>query len=364
MTLITQLKAIPDPRCHRGQRHALWLILLLSLLGSLCGYWGYRPLAAFSRKHHTEWCALLDLPDQTPVPSYSTFRRVFQTLDAQVWVTVFNQWATQHAPDLAGRVLAIDGKSIRCTSTGGHSAVQDFVSLVSVYGHDDEGVVQLQLMHNKQVSEIEVAKRLVQQLPESTGASCLTLDALHTQTETVKTLHECNQQYVIGLKPNQPSLYRTAEDLHQHATALSVATETDSSHGRSVQRLVWVYAAPQHLKAKWQGVTTLIWVERQGTRNQQSFRHQHCYLSNAQFTAAEFLTRIRGHWQIENRLHWVKDVTFKEDNPLRRGGHAPVTWAIFHSFCITLARRLHFRTVPDCCRDFANQVVKVFHLLV
>ncbi|BAU12557.1 putative transposase [Leptolyngbya sp. NIES-3755] len=141
MTLIEQLKQIHDPRCQRGQRHALWLILFLSLLGSLCGYWGYRPLAAFSHKHHAEWCALLDLSDTTPVPSYSTFRRVFQSMDAAIWVGLFNEWASGHAADLAGRVLAIDGKSIRCTSSGGHSAMQDFISLVSVYGHDDEGVL-------------------------------------------------------------------------------------------------------------------------------------------------------------------------------------------------------------------------------
>lgn len=364
MTLIEQLKQIYDPRNQRGQRHALWLILFLSLLGSLCGYWGYRPLAAFSRKHHGQWCVLLNLPETTPVPSYSTFRRMFQTLDAAVWVAVFNEWASLHAPDLAGRVLAIAGKSIRCTSSGGHSAMQDFVSLVSVYGHEDEGVVQLQLMHNKQVSEIEVAKHLIQQLPTSSGASCLTLDALHAQTETVNLLQQHHQDFVIGLKPNQPTLYRTAEDLHRYATALSVATETEQCHGRAVQRRAWVYSAPEALKPKWHGLATLVWVERRGTRNQQPFEHLHCYLSNCTLDATEFLRRIRQHWHIENGLHWVKDVTFNEDNPLRRGGHAPVTWAIFHSFCITLARRLHFRTVPDCLRDFANQVAQVFQLLV
>ncbi|BAU12554.1 transposase [Leptolyngbya sp. NIES-3755] len=205
---------------------------------------------------------------------------------------------------------------------------------------------------------------MIQHLPASSGASCLTLDALHAQTETVKLLSAHHQDFVIGLKPNQPTLYGAAEDLHHHATALSVATETEQRHGRTVQRFAWVYAIPASLQSKWQGVATLIWVERQGSRNQQPFQHQHCYLSSCTLDATEFLRRIRQHWHIENRLHWVKDVTFNEDNPLRRGGHAPVTWAIFHSFCITLARRLHFRTVPDCLRDFANQVEQVFHLLV
>lgn len=363
MTLIDQLKTIPDPRCLKGRRHPLWLILFLSLWGSLCGYWGYRPLADFSRNHHSHLCQLLGLPETTRMPSYSTFRRLFQQVEAQAWVDVFNSWSLLHAPDLAGRWLSIDGKSIKCTSCGGNSAAQDFVSLVSVYGHQDEGVVQLQLMHNKEVSEIEVAKQLLRQLPP-TLASCLTLDALHAQTETVTLLHQQQQAYVIGLKENQPKLYRTAQTLREQTSPLSVATQAEVAHGRRVQRSAWVYAAPATVQPKWSGLTRFIWVERQGWRGQQFFQQTHCYLSSACLSATEFLQRIRHHWHIENGLHWVKDVTFKEDNPLRRGGQAPVTWAIFHSFCITLARRLGFRTVPDCQRDLANQLDEVFHLLV
>lgn len=363
MTLIEQLKTIPDPRCRKGRKHALWFVLFLSLVGSLCNHWGYRPLANFSRKHHAKLCQLVELPTTTPMPSYSTFRRVFQTVDAQRWVTVFNVWTLQHLSDESGRWLAIDGKSIKCTSIGGHSKDQDFVSLVSVYGHRNEGVVQLQLLHNKHGSEIEVAKQLVKRLP-ATLAQTVTLDALHTQTETVKTLAELKIQYVIGLKANQPTLYQTAQALRLHAQALSTTTETEHRHGRSVQRTVWVYAAPSQLLQKWHSLATLVWIERRGTRNTQPFHETHCYLSSASFDAQTFLQLIRGHWQIENCLHWVKDVTFDEDDLPRRGGHAPVSWAIFHSFCITLARRLGFRTVPDCQRDLANEINQVFHLLV
>lgn len=317
MTLIDQLKTIPDPRNHKGKRHPLWLILFLSLLGSLCGYWGYRPLAAFSRKHHACLCELLGLPETTLMPSYSTFRRVFQQVEAQAWVDVFNSWTLVHAPQLAGHWLSIDGKSIKCTSCGGNSAAQDFVSLVSVYGHGDEGVVQLQLMHNKHVSEIEVAKQLLQQLPATTLASCLTLDALHAQTETVRLLHQQGQEYLIGLKANQLRLYRTAQSLREQALPLSVATEHEDTHCRRVQRRAWVYAAPNALQQKWQGLVTLIWVERQGWRAQQPFEQLHCYLSSCCLSATEFLQHIREHWHIENGLHWVKDVTLHEDNPPR-----------------------------------------------
>ena len=87
MTLIELLKTIPDPRGKRGKRHPLWLALFISLLGSLCGYWGYRPLAKFCKKHRKTLLKLLNLdPNQVILPSYSTFRRIFQRVNAQDWV--------------------------------------------------------------------------------------------------------------------------------------------------------------------------------------------------------------------------------------------------------------------------------------
>ena len=93
MTLIEQLKTIPDPRGKRGKRHPLWLLLFVSLLGSLCGYWGYRPLAKFCKKHRKTFLKLLTLDSvQVILPSYSTFRRIFQLVNAQDWVNAFNVW--------------------------------------------------------------------------------------------------------------------------------------------------------------------------------------------------------------------------------------------------------------------------------
>jgi hypothetical protein len=162
MSLIAQLKTIPGPRGQRGKRYPLWLLMFLALLGSLCGYWGYRPLAKFCSKHQPALAQLLEWDSQTPLlPSYSTFRRLFLLVEAQAWVNVFNGWALCHAPQWTELNWAIDGKSIRCTSRGGQTAAQDFACLVSVYG-PQAGVVQLALMFNRRESEIAVAKRLVQ----------------------------------------------------------------------------------------------------------------------------------------------------------------------------------------------------------
>ncbi|MBE9012725.1 transposase family protein [Pseudanabaenaceae cyanobacterium LEGE 13415] len=133
MTLIDQLKQIPDPRHCKGRKHPLWMILMLSVLGFLCGYRGYRPLADFCIQHQTELRAVLALPESQALPSYSTFRRTFLQLTPQEWEPVYNNWAAATLPEVAAVLWSIDGKSIRATSTGGNRHAQDFTSLVSVY---------------------------------------------------------------------------------------------------------------------------------------------------------------------------------------------------------------------------------------
>lgn len=370
MSLITQLKTIPDPRAQRGKRYPLWLLMFLALLGSLCGYWGYRPLAKFCSKHQHSLAQLLELDSQSSLlPSYSTFRRLFLLVDAQAWVDAFNVWAISHAPEWTELNWAIDGKSIRCTSSGGQTSAQDFACLVSVYGQRS-GVVQLALMFNRSESEIAVAKRLVQSVTAApTLAQSLplgfSLDALHLQVGTLELLESRHCSYVIALKANQKQLYQRAQRLVQQQTPLTQASHRETQHGRQTQRSLGVYPFYGNLPQRWAqaGLSRLLWVQRRGTRSGQAFEEDHFYLSNAQHEARVFLEWIRSHWSIENGLHWVKDVTFKEDDPPRRGGQAPLSWAVVHSFLITLARRLGMRTVPDCQRDLANQVHEVFSWL-
>jgi predicted transposase YbfD/YdcC len=369
MSLIDQLKTIEDPRSRRGRRHELWLILFLSLLGSLCNYWGYRPLATFAQEHHSTWCELLNLdPETTRVPSYSTFRQVFLQVEAQSWVMLFNLWAITHAPEYLGQ-LSTDGKSIKCTSSGGQSSDQNFATLVSVYSQD-AGVVQLELMFNKKVSEIDVARRLLETVVTTPALAsacpvCFTLDALHAQVPTLTLLEQHQSPYLIGLKANQQKLYQQAQQILQQAIPLSVSSDLDQTHSRTIRRTVQVYDAPAELPQRWakSGIRRIVWVHRTGTRGGTPVDEWHCYLSNRCVDAATFMIWIRDHWQIENGLHWVKDVTFQEDYPPRRGGHAPISWAILHSFMITLARRMGTRTVPEAMRLLANQVQKVFHWL-
>lgn len=166
------------------------------------------------------------------------------------------------------------------------------------------------------------------------------------------------------MKKNQPTLYKTAQALSQQQTPISHVVVVDDSHGRYVQRRVQVFPAPPTLQRQWAGLTCLITVDRFGIRDGKSFDERHFYISSQSLDASCFLVPIQQHWGIENRLHWVRDVTFREDFPPRQGGNAPVNWAILHNFFITIARTLGFRTIPQAQRALANQLQKVFSLLV
>ena len=373
MLLIEQLKQIPDHRNVKGQKYSLWVILFMSLMGSLCGYIGYRPLADFAALHQEKLEELLELPPAKSTPSYSTFRRILLAVEPKYLATVFNVWALGTMPVLLNRLLSIDGKSIKCTSTGGNTSSRNFTSVVSVYDDETAGVVQIQIMQNKKQSEIGVAQctassyflasnsRDLAQLPQGQTFS---LDALHTQTTTVRAIAVTGHHYLITVKQNQPTLYRTIESTAQTQSAMSHTSALDTSHGRFVERSVSVFAAPPELLTKWMSLKSVIMVNRTGTRADKPFTETVYYLSSQCLLADTYLAAIRGHWAIENRLHWVKDVTFSEDYPPRLGGYAPVNWAILFTWIVTLVRRASIRTVPQALRLWANQVDAVFSFLV
>lgn len=363
MTLIDQLKQIPDPRHRRGRKHPLWMILMLSVLGFLCGYRGYRPLADFCIQHQTDLRQLLALPESQALPSYSTFRRTFLDLAPQSWQQGYNDWAATTLPEVAAVLWSIDGKSIRATSTGGNSQAQDFTSLVSVY-QQSLGVLHLAVMQNRATSEIHVAQASIAELPELPPGHCFSCDALHTTQATVQAITDRQQDYLLVVKLNRATTHAQIQQLVEQQLPTTTAVQVDHSHGRTVTRSAQVFTPTLSLQARWRHLTTVGVVERTGARDHQPFAETVYYLSSAAWTAPQLLQASRQHWQIENGLHWVKDVTFNEDYPPQRGGFAPVHWAILNTFAITLARRQGWRTVPQALRAWANQLHQVFHFLV
>jgi predicted transposase YbfD/YdcC len=170
------------------------------------------------------------------------------------------------------------------------------------------------------------------------------------------------QHYLIALKANQKTLYQTVQAQHQQGQWLDQVTCEDLTHGRHIYRRVSVYEAPPACQAQWAGLQCLLWVERWGSRDGKSYSESMGYISSLSLSAQEFAEAIQGHWQIENRLHWVRDVLWEEDWG-RPGGKAPIHWAILNCWLLNLVRQLGSRTVPQGLRRLANQVELVWMIL-
>lgn len=159
INLIELLQLLNDYRHIPGRRHQLWLVLLLILWGAMTGYWGYRPLADFTKVHRESLIELFDLDAPIEFPSYSTFRRVLKTRDFQPLTDLFNNWAAVTMPPMPGERLAIDGQSIRCTVTDYTQCYQNLISTVSVYSHQRGIVLRMQPISNKKISEVAIVQQ-------------------------------------------------------------------------------------------------------------------------------------------------------------------------------------------------------------
>ena len=369
MNLMEAIKAVPDHRQARGIRHPLWLILTIILLGSCTGYWGYKPLVDFTENHRATLIKLFDLPRDVRFPSHSTFRKIIQSLDFEILTVLFNVWSQQTLPIKPGELMAIDGKSIKSTLVGSNTSYQNFVSMVSVYSHERGWVIRHKVMENQQQSEISVVEELIQEL--SGSHVVITADALHCQKKTLALIIDGGNDYIVTIKKNQLNLFLTAQKVVESQLASDSNQTSENLHGRSTTRTTTIYAIDTELLPLWAGAKHIIAIERTGNRWQGKKSHRrlvefhelHYYLSSLDWSANQFAEAIRGYWLIENRLHWVKDVTLNEDNCIHRGGNAPANWAMVRQFLVSLARMSGTNTLPQALRLMANQIDNLSQLL-
>jgi predicted transposase YbfD/YdcC len=189
--------------------------------------------------------------------------------------------------------------------------------------------------------------------------------------KTVELIINGGNDYIITVKGNQPNLLKIVTALAESSVAMDLNHHYEHLHGRSTTRQVKVYSIPVDLLPNWSGAKSLIEVDRAGTRPHGKnsrrqicdYHERHFYLSSLTDSAANFAEAIRGHWSIENQLHWVKDVTLNEDNCIHTGKFSPANWAMVRQFLVSLARQFHCRTFPDALRLMANQLQLIFDAL-
>jgi predicted transposase YbfD/YdcC len=286
-------------------------------------------------------------------PSESAIRRAFARLDAVKLDAILAAWLWTRTRVIdQRRVIAIDGKTVRGARTRDTSGntMSAAPHLVAAFDHDS-GAVLGQLAVTAKSNEIPAVRTLLGAL-DLTGA-VVTMDAMHTQTDTAKLIVEAGGDYVFTVKCNQPSLHAACKALPwRDIPARSV---TSKGHGRRVTRTIKVVTAPTWID--FHGAVQVAQLRRTVTRSGKKTVEVVYLITSATPSAAPPATLaawVQGHRGIENRLHWVRDVTFDEDRSQVRTGAAPQVMATLRNLVISLLRLAGWTNIAHALRHHAS----------
>lgn len=323
---------------------------------------GIRAIAQFTKRHKNELIAALSI-EKNRIPSYSTFQRVITGLNFNELTTAFNNWASQFLQEEPQPWLAIDGKILKGTVTHSQTTYQNWVNLVSVFGVKTGFVLGTESFEGKKMSEIQVVPQLIEQL--GLEEAVLTLDALHCQKKTVKQIIDTGNDYVIAVKGNQPSLLRAIKWVCQSEPAINSYHYTEKSHGRKVKRTVKIYPATGEMMTQFKGLQRFISIEREVVRYGQCETTLSYHISSLEASARRFAHGIVGHrGGIENRLHWVLDVVFKEDDSSITKGSGPQNFSVLRKIAINIFAKKGFKSITNAIRKVADEIPSLMKLLI
>lgn len=335
---------VSDPRVGNATQHKLLDILVIAICAVVCGADGWNDVELFGKSKRAWFKKFLELPHG--IPSHDTFGRVFGLINPEEFERSFLSWVETIQKLTDGEVVAIDGKQLRGSRDEGNG--QSALDIVSAWATANELVLG-QVKVDEKSNEIPAIPRLLELL-DITG--CLvTIDAIGTQTEIAKTIVERGGDYLLPVKENQGQLYEDLEKLFSIEESEGFITPgyshirtVDDKHGRMEIRECWATSNVECLeylrgRDNWTGLTTLARIRserRVGDKVEIKTRY---FISSAQLNAKAVLKAKRSHWGIENRLHWVLDIAFREDMSRVRKDHAPENLAILRHMAINMLKQ-------------------------
>lgn len=353
--LIEILTEIADPRKPKGKRHPLSAVLALCVVAMMSGAKNPRQIANWwkSRKGLGPFLELLGFTREYG-PSESTLYLVLGMIGVGEFEAKVGEWIEGILAGLSGGMegIAVDGKTLR----GSQQQGAENAHLLSALSHR-LGVIVSQLGVDDKTNEIGAMSEFLEGLVIE--GRVFTMDALLTQRKVAETIVEEGGDYVMTVKDNQPGLRSDLEMLFAEPGAgpfiHDEASTTDKGHGRIETRRIRTSIALTGF-LDWPGLQQGFVIERQVVRGNKTTietTYGITSLSPDQADAMCILSLVRGHWSIENRLHWVRDVTFGEDLSQVRKGSLPQMMAALRNCVINLFRLLKFRYVPDAFAFFA-----------
>jgi predicted transposase YbfD/YdcC len=340
---------LPDPRSDHTKRHQLLDILTIALCGVICGAESWVEIEQFGHAKLPWLRTFLDLPNG--IPSHDTFGRVFAALDAEQFQQCFLGWVQAVVAHTRGQVtprqvVALDGKTLRRSHdrSNGKAAIH----LVSAWATANRLVLGQVKVEDKS-NEITALPALLRLL--ALEGCIVTIDALGCQTAIAQTILEQGADYVLALKGNQPALEQAVQVMFADALAREFRgiahdqhTTMEKGHGRLEVRRCWTISEPEHIaylaaEERWPGLRSIGMIEAERTVGEATTRETRYFISSLAGDAAPFARAVRAHWGIENRLHWVLDIAFREDDCRVRQGEAAQNFAVLRQVALNLLRQ-------------------------
>ncbi|MDH3327542.1 MAG: ISAs1 family transposase [Gammaproteobacteria bacterium] len=333
-----------DPRKEtKNKNHNFVDILVIAMCGAICGANHWTSIAAYGRAKEDWFRTFLALPEG--IPSHDTFNDVFTKINAEQFEKCFIEWVASITHLLPGEVISIDGKTLRRSHDKGNG--KKSIHMVSAWSTNNE-IVLGQFKTEEKSNEITAIPILLETL--SIEKCLVTIDAMGCQKRIAETILEKGADYLLAVKENQPNLYAAINelffesndatfDLHFH----DFSEKTNKGHGRLETRRCWVFTNLDKLNfdvSVWRGLSAFIIIESERTLNGITTTEHRLYItSEKNKSASDFIKATRDHWHVENKLHWVLDVAFREDESRLRKGDGAENFSILRRISLNLLKK-------------------------
>jgi predicted transposase YbfD/YdcC len=339
-SLVHHFSSLRDPRVMGRTRHKLMDILVIAICGVICGADDWVSISQFGEAKEAWFRGFLELPNG--IPSHDTFGRTFSLLSPEAFRESFVNWIRSLTGVFEG-LVAIDGKTLRRSHNrrDGTAAIH----MVSAWA-SEHGMVLGQVKTDEKSNEITAIPELLRAL--SIKGCLVTIDAMGCQKAIAKQIVEQGGDYLLALKGNQSkladeveSVFSAADSVGYEGYPVDYHETKEHGHGRHEVRRYWSLASKGLLAnaEAWTKLKTVAMVESERTVDGKTSIEYRYYISSAEPNAVDFAGAVRGHWGIENSLHWVLDVALREDDCRVRKGDAPENLAILRHIAVNAVKQ-------------------------
>jgi predicted transposase YbfD/YdcC len=335
---------IHDPRVQGRCDYSLIEILIIAICATIAGAETWTDMETFAKSKENWLKQFLKL--ENGIPSHDTFGDVFGMIDGEEFQRSFTRWVEQVFTVTEGQVVAIDGKTARRSHD--KSIGKDAIHMVSAWANAN-GIVLGQRKVNNKSNEITAIPELLDLL--SITGCIVTIDAMGCQKKIAQKIRDKQADYVLSVKENQGNLYQDIEDWFAYADKVEFKDieygyhkQVNKGHGRLEIRQCWLIADPvafeyiRHYEG-WADLKAIVRVHRERRLADKVQQETAYYITSLASDAQQILTATRHHWSIENSLHWVMDVTFREDDMRTRKGNSSQNMVVLRHIALNILKK-------------------------